>query len=83
MKRRSKIVQEITLNIANVFSFYAIIAIEHSFTMHEHSPGPEGGVENIPFMILGEEIAPWPPLDTTVYMSMADSQWSMTVSGNS
>ena len=31
MKRRNKIVQEITRNVANVFSFYAIIAIEHGF----------------------------------------------------
>ena len=31
MKRRNKKVQEITRNIANVFSFYAIIAIEHVF----------------------------------------------------
>ena len=31
MKRRNKIVQEITQNVANVFSFYAIIAIEHGF----------------------------------------------------
>ena len=28
------IVQEITQNVANVFSFYAIIAIEHGFSMH-------------------------------------------------
>ena len=34
VKRRNKIVQEITRNIANVFSFYAIIAIEHGFSMH-------------------------------------------------
>ena len=34
VKRRNKIVQEITLNIANVFSFYAIIAIKHGFSMH-------------------------------------------------
>ena len=34
MKRRNKIVQEITLIVANVFSFYAIIAIEHGFSMH-------------------------------------------------
>ena len=33
-KRRNKIVQEITRNVANVFSFYAIIAIEHGFPMH-------------------------------------------------
>ena len=46
MKRRNKIVQEIARNVANVFSFYAIIAIEHGFSMHEHSPGPLGGVEN-------------------------------------
>ena len=31
MKRRNKIVQEITRNVANVFNFYAIIAIEHGF----------------------------------------------------
>ena len=46
VKRRNKIVQEITRNVANVFSFYAIIAIEHGFSMHKHSPGPLGGVEN-------------------------------------
>ena len=46
MKRRNKIVQEITRNVANVFSFYAIIAIEHGFSMNYHSPGPLGGVEN-------------------------------------
>ena len=34
VKRQNKIVQEITRNIANVFSFYAIIAIEHGFSMH-------------------------------------------------
>ena len=32
VKRRNKIVQEITQNVANVFSFYAIIAIEHGFS---------------------------------------------------
>ena len=31
MKRRNKIVQEIMLNVANGFSFYAIIAIKHGF----------------------------------------------------
>ena len=31
MKRRNKIVQEITRNVTNVFSFYAIIAIKHGF----------------------------------------------------
>ena len=31
---RNQIVQEITLKGANVFSFYAIIAIEHGFSMH-------------------------------------------------
>ena len=31
VKRRNKIVQEIMRNVANVFSFYAIIAIEHGF----------------------------------------------------
>ena len=31
VKRRNKIVQEITRNAANVFSFYAIIASEHVF----------------------------------------------------
>ena len=34
--------QEITRNVANVFTFYAIIAIEHGFS----APGPLGGVEN-------------------------------------
>ena len=34
VKRRNKIVQEITRNVANVFSFYAIIVIEHGFSMH-------------------------------------------------
>ena len=36
VKRRNKIhvVQEITQNVADVFSFYAIIAIEHGFSMH-------------------------------------------------
>ena len=42
VKRRNKIVQEITQNVANVFSFYAVIAIDHVFSM----PGPLGGVEN-------------------------------------
>ena len=46
MKRRNKIVQEITRTVANVFSFYAIIAIEHGFSMHTHSPGPLESVEN-------------------------------------
>ena len=36
MKRRNKVVQEITRNVANVFSFYAITAIEHGFSMHWH-----------------------------------------------
>ena len=31
VKRRNKIVQEITPNVANIFIFYAIIAIEHGF----------------------------------------------------
>ena len=31
VKRQNKIVQEITRNVANVFSFHAIIAIEHGF----------------------------------------------------
>ena len=31
VKRRNKIVQEITRNVANTFTFYAIIAIEHGF----------------------------------------------------
>ena len=34
VKRQNKIVQEIKRNVANVFSFYAIIAIEHGFSMH-------------------------------------------------
>ena len=32
MKRLNKIVQEIMRNVANVFSFYAIIVIEHGFS---------------------------------------------------
>ena len=46
VKKRNKIVQEITRNAANVFRFYAIIAVEHGFSMHKHSPGSVGGVEN-------------------------------------
>ena len=38
--------QEITQNVANVFSFCAIISIEHAFSMHDHSPSPLGGVKN-------------------------------------
>ena len=34
VKRQNKLVQEITQNEANVYSFYAIIAIEHGFSMH-------------------------------------------------
>ena len=34
VKRRNKIVQEITRNVANVFSFYAIIVIEYGFSVH-------------------------------------------------
>ena len=34
VKKRNKILQEITRNVANVSSFYAIIAIEHGFSMH-------------------------------------------------
>ena len=34
VKRRDKIVQEITQIVANVFSFYTIIAIKHGFSMH-------------------------------------------------
>ena len=34
VKRRNKRVQEITRNVANVFSIYAIIAIEHDFSMY-------------------------------------------------
>ena len=34
LKRPNKIVQEITQNVANVFSFYAIIAIKYGFSMH-------------------------------------------------
>ena len=39
-KRQNKIVQKITRNVANVFSFYAVIAIEHGFPMHLHSQVP-------------------------------------------
>ena len=58
MKRRNKKVKEITRNVANVFSFYAIIAIEHGFSMHEHSPGPLGGVVTAAFG-LGFQHLPW------------------------
>ena len=34
VKRQNKIVQEILQKVANVFSFYAIIAIEHGFSVH-------------------------------------------------
>ena len=34
VKRRNKIVQEVTQNVANIFSFYAIITIEHVFLIH-------------------------------------------------
>ena len=34
VKRRNKIVQEIMRNVANILTFYAIIAIEHGFSMH-------------------------------------------------
>ena len=34
VKRRNKIVQEITRNIANVFNFNALIAIDNVFSMH-------------------------------------------------
>ena len=34
VKRRKKIMQEITQNVANIFSFYAIIAIEHVLSLH-------------------------------------------------
>ena len=47
MKRRNKIGNEITQNVANVLSFYAIITIEHVLSMHLHSPGSLGGVENL------------------------------------
>ena len=33
-EKAKQIVQEITQNVANIFSFYAIIAIEHVFSMH-------------------------------------------------
>ena len=39
--------QEITRIVANVFSFYAIIAIEHVFSMYQHSPAPLESVENL------------------------------------
>ena len=29
-----------------MFCLYAIIAIKHNISMHEHSPGPAGGAEN-------------------------------------
>ena len=46
VKRRNIIVQDITQNVANIFNFYAITAIEHGFSMHKHSPGPLGDVGN-------------------------------------
>ena len=33
-RRKKKTVQDITQNVANVFNFYSIIAIEHGFSMH-------------------------------------------------
>ena len=33
-RRNNKIVQEITQNVANVFSFYALIVIKHGFSMY-------------------------------------------------
>ena len=33
-EKAKQIVQEKMQNVANVFSFYAIIAIEHGFSMH-------------------------------------------------
>ena len=56
VKRRNIIVQDITQNVANVFNFYAVIAIEHGFSMHYYSPGPLGGVEN---RGLGFQHLPW------------------------
>ena len=46
VKRRNKIVQDVMQNVVNVFIFYAIIAIEHGFSMHSHSPGLLRDVEN-------------------------------------
>ena len=40
VKRQNKIVQEITRNVANVFSFHAIIAIEHGFQCINIRPVP-------------------------------------------
>ena len=34
VKRRNKIVQDIMPNVANVFNFYAIIAIDRGFSMY-------------------------------------------------
>ena len=51
MKRRNKIVQDITRNVANVFSFYAIIGIKHDFSMHKHPPGPLG--EEVVVVVVG------------------------------
>ena len=34
VKRRNKVVQETTRNVAHVFGFYVIIAIEHVVSMH-------------------------------------------------
>ena len=53
MKRQNKKVQEIMRNVANVFSFCAIIAIEHGFAMRKHSPGPLGGCSKTAVFGLG------------------------------
>ena len=44
-------------HVANNFSFYAIIAIKHSFSMHWHSLGPLGGVVNLCFQHLPRDLA--------------------------
>ena len=46
MKRQNKIVQNITRNVANVFSFNAIIAIEHGCFNALTFARSLGGVEN-------------------------------------
>ena len=45
VKRRKKKKARNNAKCSKCFQFYAIIAVEHSFSMHLHSPGPLGGVK--------------------------------------
>ena len=51
VKRRNKIVQEITQNVANVFSFYAIIAIEYGFQCIIIRQVPWGVLKTVAFSL--------------------------------